>query len=204
MDLRRKGMCPSSHEGESTLEERIHLTAAALKEQGVLSQKDLEGAGLLPVPGNANPYVPWDDPQIPYECFCGQTIYADTPHSHGNDPLDIELERVRNENKEAQMQLRNKLNIDEVVEGAIRLFNEIEVKHYLEDHGEEYRGAGRAFEAGDAVRAAMALLEGLNDRQSENDEVAPSWWPEAEERVRAAIPNYDSEIERRQQLGYQT
>lgn len=184
---------------ETALQERIRLTAAALKEQGVLSQADLEGAGLLPVPGNANPYVPWDDPQIPYECICGEIIYADTPHSHGD-----ERENVRRANEGVQMQLRNKLNIDEVVELAIRLFNEHEVKHYLEDHGDEYRGAGRAYEAGDAVRAAMARLEGIDDHQAEYDEIAPSWWPEAEERVRVSISSYDEEIARRQQLGYQT
>lgn len=196
-------MC-SRPSDETAYKELIRLTAAALKEQGVLSQEDLEGAGLLPVPGNANPYVPWDDPQIPYECSCGQIIYSDSQHSHGNDPLDIELERVRNENKEAQMQLRNKLNIDEVVELAIKLFSEHEVKHYLEDRWEEFRAAGRAYEAGDAVRAAMEQLGEINNRQSEYDEVAPSWWPEAEARVRAEFPDYDKEIERRQQLGYQT
>jgi hypothetical protein len=31
---------------------------------------------------NANPFVPWDDPQIPFECECGEIIYADTVHEH--------------------------------------------------------------------------------------------------------------------------
>jgi hypothetical protein len=73
---------------EAHLEERIRLRAASLKEQGLLSQKDLEGAGLLPVPGNANPYVPWSDPQIPYHCVCGEIIYSDTVHLHLGDEPD--------------------------------------------------------------------------------------------------------------------
>lgn len=194
----------SSSRDETALGERIRLEAFALKELGVLSQEDLEGAGLLPVPGNANPYVPWDDPHIPYECYCGQIIYSDWPHSHGYELLEVERRREHKANEEAWMQLRSKLKIDEVVELAIRLFNEHEVKHYLEDHGDEYRGAGRAYEAGDAVRAAVTQLQGLEDRQSEYDEFAPNWWPEAEERLRAAISNYDEEIARRQQLGYQS
>ncbi len=70
---------------EETLQERIRLTAAALKEKGVLSQEDLEGAELLPAPGNANRFVPWTDPNIPYECVCGTIIYSDTPHFHPGD-----------------------------------------------------------------------------------------------------------------------
>jgi hypothetical protein len=31
---------------------------------------------------NANAIVPWADPQIPFECGCGVTIYSDTAHSH--------------------------------------------------------------------------------------------------------------------------
>jgi len=186
---------------EEDLRERIRLSAASLKEQGLLTQDDLVGAGLLPVPGNANPYVPWSDPQIPYACACGQIIYADTPHSHGEetDFAESEYRRV-DETAEA---LRSRLNIDEVVERALALFNEHEVKHYYQDRGEEYRSGGRAYEAGDAVRSAMERLGGVTNHQSEYDEVAPKWWPEAEQRVCAAIPDYSAEIDRRQQLGYE-
>lgn len=188
---------------EANLRERVRLRAAALKEQGLLTQADLEGAELLPVPGNANSFVPWDDPNIPYECSCGQIIWADTPHSHGEELVYLEAERHHDKGK--QMRLHSQLSLDEVAGRAIELFNKHEVKHYLEDHGDEFRGAGRAYEAGDAVRAAMEQLS-YDDKlgQSEYDEVAPSWWPEAEERVRAAIPDYNEEIERRQALGYQT
>ena len=31
---------------------------------------------------NANPFVPWDDPNIPFECDCGEIIYADSEHEH--------------------------------------------------------------------------------------------------------------------------
>jgi hypothetical protein len=34
---------------------------------------------------NANPFVPWSDPQIPYECECGAIIYSDWEHSHGDE-----------------------------------------------------------------------------------------------------------------------
>lgn len=94
--------------------------------------------------------------------------------------------------------------IDEVVELAIKLFNQNEVKHYLEDRWEEFRAAGRAYEAGDAVRDALAELTGEQPTQSEYDQVAPSLWPEAEELVQAQISDYGSEIERRWKLGYQT
>ena len=32
--------------------------------------------------GNANDFGPWSDPTIPFECGCGEIIYADTPHKH--------------------------------------------------------------------------------------------------------------------------
>jgi hypothetical protein len=36
--------------------------------------------------GNANAYVPWNDPQLPYWCECGEMIYCDSPHTHPGDP----------------------------------------------------------------------------------------------------------------------
>lgn len=30
--------------------------------------------------GRKNSIVPWDDPQIPFECACGCIIYSDTEH----------------------------------------------------------------------------------------------------------------------------
>lgn len=35
--------------------------------------------------GNANPFVPWSDPQIPFECDCGAIIYADSAHTHDQE-----------------------------------------------------------------------------------------------------------------------
>ena len=32
---------------------------------------------------NANPYVPWTDPQIAFVCACDAVIYADTEHHCG-------------------------------------------------------------------------------------------------------------------------
>lgn len=46
---------------------------------------DIAEAAGFDLSNNANPYVPWDDPQIPYHCECGQIIYADSRHSHGED-----------------------------------------------------------------------------------------------------------------------
>jgi hypothetical protein len=35
--------------------------------------------------GNANAFVPWSDPMIPFECDCGKVIYSDTMHVHGDE-----------------------------------------------------------------------------------------------------------------------
>lgn len=69
------------------------LTAFAAKEAaetarlvGAISQEEAEQARrnyeAVQVPGNANPFVPWDDPNIPYWCDCGEIIYSDFVHEH--------------------------------------------------------------------------------------------------------------------------
>lgn len=46
---------------------------------------DLAEAAGFDLSGNANSFVPWDNPDVPYECECGSIIYSDTEHTHGED-----------------------------------------------------------------------------------------------------------------------
>ena len=64
---------------EKAIELQIAFLASGLADAGVISRE--EATGAMPE-GNANSFVPWDDPQIPFECYCGEIIYADTPHEH--------------------------------------------------------------------------------------------------------------------------
>ncbi|MEK7626066.1 MAG: hypothetical protein AAB423_01770 [Patescibacteria group bacterium] len=43
------------------------------------AEQELEA---ISIPGNANSFVPWADPLIPFECECGAIIYADSEHEH--------------------------------------------------------------------------------------------------------------------------
>lgn len=66
--------------------QRLELAAAIISAEGhgIISEADAIAA--MPIPeGNANPFVPWSDPQIPFECYCGKIIYSDTPHTHDSD-----------------------------------------------------------------------------------------------------------------------
>lgn len=37
--------------------------------------------------GDANPFLSWGEPIIPYVCSCGQVVYGDTSHSHDYDEV---------------------------------------------------------------------------------------------------------------------
>ncbi len=89
--------------------------------------------------------------------------------------------------------------IDEVVLRAHEIFRRKKVRPYLADHGDEFRSTERPFEAGDAIQEALAEL-GTNVLLSEYDARPPADWPEAEELLKAQIPDYDQEIERREKL----
>ncbi len=92
------------------------------------------------------------------------------------------------------------VTIDEVVAKALGIFNATRVKSYLADHGEEFRGTERPFEAGDAIRSALIAL-GTEDIQSTDyEERPPHDWPEAEDLLIAQIKDYDQQIERRKKL----
>lgn len=51
------------------------VTPAEIEE----AEQELEA---ISIPGNANSFVPWADPLIPFECECGAIIYADSEHEH--------------------------------------------------------------------------------------------------------------------------
>jgi len=76
-------MC--THKETSGVGDRLMKAAEEKAERGENIDKDLrkisEHAGD-DLSNNANPFVPWSDPQIPFECSCGKIIYADTVHSH--------------------------------------------------------------------------------------------------------------------------
>ncbi len=67
---------------EVDLRMRIAEVSANLGEKIDDQLHDIARAMGDDLSGNANPYVPWSDPQIPFECDCGEIIYADTVHTH--------------------------------------------------------------------------------------------------------------------------
>lgn len=68
---------------ESMLEVSIAETAASI-DPSLVDPEELRRLREenQAVQGNANEFVPWSDPGIPYHCECGEIIYADTPHTH--------------------------------------------------------------------------------------------------------------------------
>lgn len=64
----------------------LHLNiASAEADLGIKNDQELfevSKALGLDLSNNANPFVPWDDPQIPFECDCGAVIYSDSVHEH--------------------------------------------------------------------------------------------------------------------------
>lgn len=62
---------------------RLELAAAIIQAEGSGVVSEADAIASMPIPnGNANCFVPWDDPLIPFECYCGRIIYSDTVHTH--------------------------------------------------------------------------------------------------------------------------
>jgi hypothetical protein len=64
---------------------RIADAAAALGESNDDDLHEIMQLAGVDTSRNANSFVPWDDPQIPFECSCGAIIYADTVHTHEDE-----------------------------------------------------------------------------------------------------------------------
>jgi hypothetical protein len=80
------GTCCSAKRREAA--ETTHMFTEMAEPFGIVSQDHMNEVrdAHQAASGNANRYVPWDDPQIPYECTCGDIIYSDWPHTHPGDP----------------------------------------------------------------------------------------------------------------------
>jgi len=76
---------------EAALESGILLQGVSF---GLTTTGELQESNRRLYPNNANTYTPWDDPQIPYECECGEIIYSDSAHTHpGDSESEAEAER---------------------------------------------------------------------------------------------------------------
>jgi hypothetical protein len=200
------------------LTERIRLRASMLKEDGVLTQGDLEGAGILPVPGNANPFVPWTDPNLPYECFCGEFIYADTPHSH-DEPFGGEMSiagHVAPEPSgltEAAKKFLDRIGDleqlgtpEEIAEQAFAIWGESQLAYYDTtnwDRDDQAFYRSRPMTEPDAVMQAVLRRANMASDPIYMANQPVSIWPEAETLVRQKIDasyDYDAEIRSRDQL----
>lgn len=78
----------------------------AISFRDILSPEEIRESrmGYMEATGNANPYVPWANADIPYHCACGDIIYSDTEHFHPGDepatPYDEAEEEYRREHDE--------------------------------------------------------------------------------------------------------